>query len=324
VYGSNDGRTWTLLTSRETTDTSDQGFALEKIPVRDEAKGMSFRFLKIQVDHPGVPTDPAYPGLSSFSEFRIYGQRLEMSTAMNSVSIASDDSDPKRAQNRDTVTLTMTATEPLSHVEASVEGLEAQVTVQDSRHWKAMVTLPDDVAYGRTLRFTVDYTTVAGQTGATIVDTTDGTSLDLWNTRVRTVEVQQGWVVASSPAFPGVGTPEANGWRMFDGNLNTFTDTTSGNGWVCVTPPTGTNLTFDTVRLHPRSNLPGRANGDLVQGSADGGTTWTTLTTINGITDGNQWYIFPLASRASYPMIRITDPHGGFTNLAEVQLLVGP
>ncbi|RZT11727.1 hypothetical protein EV649_7379 [Kribbella sp. VKM Ac-2569] len=321
VYGSNDGRAWILLTSRETTDTSEQGFALERIPVRDDALGHSFRFLKIRVDHPGVPTDPAYPGLSSFSEFHIYGQRLEMSTAINSVSIASDGSDPKRAQNGDTVTLTMTATEPLSQVKASIEGLEAQVTSQDGLHWTATVKLPDDVGYGRPLRFTVDYTTVSGQAGATIIDTTDDTALELWNTRVRTVEVQQGWVVASSPAFPGVGTPEANGWRMFDGDLNTFTDTTSGNGWVTVTPPAGTNLTFDAVRVRPRSNFPARANGDLVQGSSDGGTSWTTLTTINGITDGNQWYAFPLATQASYPMIRIADSHGGFTNLAEVQFL---
>ncbi|GAA3091935.1 hypothetical protein JOF29_006925 [Kribbella aluminosa] len=323
VYGSNDGRTWTVLTSRETTDTSGQGFALEKIAVRDEVKGLGFRFLKLQVDHPGPPTDPAYPGISSFSEFRIYGQRAEVSTALNAVSLSSSDSDPKLAQNGDRVTLTMAAAEPLSHLEASIEGLAAQVSHTDDQHWTATVTLPDDVAYGRALQFTVDYTTAAGQTGATIVYTTDGTSLALWNTHVRTVPIQQSWVVASSPAYPGVGTPEANGWRMFDGDLTTFTDTTTSTGWVSVTPPPGTTLTFDTVRVHPRSNLPDRANGDLVQASTDGGTTWTTLTTITGITSGDQWYTYPLATQATYPAIRITDPHGGFTNLAEIQLLAG-
>jgi hypothetical protein len=321
VYGSNDATTWTLLTSRETTNTSDRAFELEKIPVRDEVLGQSFRFLKLQVDHPGVPTDPAYPGLSSFSEFRVYGQRLEMSTALNSVSIASSNSDPALAQNGDTVTLTMAATEPLRSVDVRIEGLAAQLTSSDSQHWKATVVLPDDVAYGRALRFTADYVTSAGEAGATIVGSTDGTSLQLWNTQVQKVEVQRPWVVASSIIFPGVGTAEDNGWRMFDGDINTYTDTTSGNGWVKVTAPS--NLDFNAVRVRPRSNFPTRANGTLVQASADG-TTWTTLTMITGITDGNQWYLFPLAATTSQPMIRLLDNHNGFSNLAEVQLLKAP
>ncbi|MFI7068010.1 putative Ig domain-containing protein [Kribbella sp. NPDC050124] len=317
VYGSNDGRTWTLLTSRETTNTSDRAFELETIPVRDEVKDQSFRFLKLQVDHPGVPTDPAYPGLSSFSEFRVHGERIEMSTALNAVSISSSNSDPKLAQNGDTVTLTLTATEPLSAVTATIEGRAATVTSSDSQHWTAKLVLPDDVGYGRALQFAVDYTTAAGDPGATIVSSTDGSTLQLWNSAVQTLAIQPGWVVASSVVFPGVSTAEDNGWRMFDGNINTFTDTTSGNGWVKVTAP----LEFNAVRVHPRTNFPSRANGTVVQSSTDGGTTWTTLATINGVVDGNQWYVFPLTSTVSVPMIRVYDGHGGFTNLAEVQLL---
>ncbi|MGW5650541.1 Ig domain-containing protein [Streptomyces humi] len=320
VYGSNDGRTWTLLTSRETTDTTDEKFAMETIPVLDSVKDKSFRFLKIQVDDPGVPTDPAYPGITSFGEFRIHGQRVEMSTAMNSVSVASNDSNSTLAQNGDTVTLTMGATEPLKNVTATIEGVDAQVTSSDSQHWTATAVLPDDVAYGRALQFAVDYTTTAGATGGTVIATTDGTSLQLWNTNAKKLDVQQGWVTASTVQYPGKSTAEANGYRMFDGDTTTFTDTTSKNGWVTVTPPSGTTLDFDLVRIRPRADLPTRANGDLIQASSDGGSTWTTLVKITGITAGDQWYVFPLASATSQPMIRVYDGHGGYTNLAEVQL----
>jgi hypothetical protein len=321
VYGSNDGTTWTLLTSRETTDTTAQGFEMETIPVRAEVQGKSFQFFKVQVDHPGVPTDPAYPGLSSFGELRIHGARLETAQAISSATLSSSNAVAGQAVNGDTVTLDLVATKPLSAVSVAIEGADATVTSSDNQHWRATVVLPENVDYGRALRFAADYTTTDGQVGATVSRTTDGSTLQLWNTHVQIVAVDRSWVNASTPAWPGTGTTADNGWRMFDGNLTTATDTTAANGWVTVAPTNGSTLDFDAVRVRPRANYPARANGTLVQGSTDGGTTWQTLATINGVTSDLQWYVFTLPQHASVPMVRILDEHGGNTNLAEVQFL---
>ncbi|UPO90130.1 putative Ig domain-containing protein [Niallia sp. Man26] len=74
VYGSNDGNEWTLLSDRPTTNTEE----MERIPVKSSLTDQSFRYFKLQIDYPGIPTDPAYPGISSFAELRIDGSRLEV------------------------------------------------------------------------------------------------------------------------------------------------------------------------------------------------------------------------------------------------------
>ncbi|WP_432877500.1 putative Ig domain-containing protein [Kribbella sp. CA-245084] len=321
VYGSNDGQTWTLLTSRETTDTTSSNFAIETIPVRSEVQGQSFRFFKVQVDDPGVPNDPAYPGLSSFSEFRIHGTRAETVQAVSSVHLSSNNPVAGQAVNGDTVALDLASTQPLATLNASIEGVSATVTNTDNEHWHATAVLPENVDYGRALQFTAEYTTTDGRIGATVFQTTDGSSLQLWNTHVKVAGISQAWVDASTPAWPGTGTTAANGWRMFDGDITTSTDTTTSNGWVTVVPTDGSSLSFDAVRVHARSTYANRANGTVLQGSTDGGATWQTFLTISGVTSDQQWYTFTLPKHESVPMLRVLDEHGGNTNVAEVQLL---
>ncbi len=320
VYGSNDGQTWTLLTSRETTDTT-PGFAMETIPVRPQVQNRSFRFFKVQVDDPGVPTDPNYPGLSSFGELRIHGVRVETAQAISSATISSDDPTAGQAVNGDTVALDLVATQPLAAVDVRIEGATATVTSTDAEHWHATAVLPENVDFGRALRFSADYTTADGQAGSTVYQTTDGSALQLWNTHVLTAAVPSAWVNASTPQWPGTGTTAANGRRMFDGDLTTATDTTTANGWVTVTPTDGSSLAFDAVRLHARATYASRANGTVLQGSTDGGATWQTFLTVSGVTSDQQWYLFTLPQHTVIPMLRVLDEHGGNTNIAEVQLL---
>ncbi|MEU4383986.1 discoidin domain-containing protein [Promicromonospora sp. NPDC023805] len=74
VYGSSDGQTWTLLTEHPNVGDDVE---VEQVAVREAERDSAFRYLKLQVDEPGVPTDPAYPGIWSLADFRIDGERIE-------------------------------------------------------------------------------------------------------------------------------------------------------------------------------------------------------------------------------------------------------
>ncbi|MCO7124682.1 discoidin domain-containing protein [Sporolactobacillus shoreicorticis] len=74
VYGSNDKTSWTLLTEKETSQTN----KMETVAVKDTLVDSTFRYLKIQVDNPGPDTDPMYPGISTRSEFHIFGTRHQV------------------------------------------------------------------------------------------------------------------------------------------------------------------------------------------------------------------------------------------------------
>ncbi|WP_147437594.1 fibronectin type III domain-containing protein [Streptomyces radicis] len=131
--------------------------------------------------------------------------------------------------------------------------------------------------------------------------------------------VTQDMVLASTPPWGGGGTPGDNAWRAFDGDTATFTDTTAATSWITVDPGDLGPIPVDAVRLHPRASHPARANGTVFQGSDDGGLTWETFHTVEGVAEV-RWYDMPLDEPVSHRLIRILDDHDGRANLAEVQL----
>jgi hypothetical protein len=124
-------------------------------------------------------------------------------------------------------------------------------------------------------------------------------------------------VEASTEAWGGGGTKAQNGWRAFDGDLATATDTTTSAGWIDVRLPAAVAL--DGVRYHPRSTHVTRLNGAVFRGSADGGATWTDLHTVSGV-DTAQWYSVALPRTAAYPLLRVAFPSGN-ANVAEIEFL---
>lgn len=75
VYGSSDGQAWTLLTEHPNAGDDTE---IEQVAVRAAERDSAFRYLKLQIDEPGVPTDPASPVVIwTLADLRIDGERIE-------------------------------------------------------------------------------------------------------------------------------------------------------------------------------------------------------------------------------------------------------
>ncbi|MFD8385764.1 discoidin domain-containing protein [Streptomyces sp. NPDC059679] len=141
------------------------------------------------------------------------------------------------------------------------------------------------------------------------------------DTLLRKFEIAQGMVQASTIEWPGKGTKESNGWKAFDGDTATYTDTLAAESWIDIDAGDKGPITVDRIRVHPRTDAADkilRANGTVFRGSDDGGQTWTDLHTLSGISAA-QWYEVKLPERASYRLIRVLDGHNGRCNLAEIE-----
>ncbi|MEV7422632.1 discoidin domain-containing protein [Streptomyces sp. NPDC091212] len=137
------------------------------------------------------------------------------------------------------------------------------------------------------------------------------------DTLLRQFKVTREMVEASTIEWPGTGTKASNGWKAFDGDTATYTDTLATESWIDIDAGAAGPVTIDKIRFHPRTGLETRANGTVFQGSDDG-QNWTDLHTISGVSAA-QWYEVKLGRTASHRRIRVYDNHGGSANLAEIE-----
>jgi hypothetical protein len=167
VYGSNDKSAWTLLTSRETTDTSNRNFEMEVIPVLPGLEDTKFRCFMVRVDHPGPPTDPAYPGISSYGEFHFYATRYDLLAPVDvtaRVNIVQSGLTVNRFTQKTTGTVSFTNTTQQTitgPLHLHLQGLTAGVTLDNATGVKdgvPYITLPvTDLAPGQGVSVTTTF-----------------------------------------------------------------------------------------------------------------------------------------------------------------------
>lgn len=171
VYGSNDMTNWTLLTSRETTDTTSRNFEMEVIPVLPGLENEEFRYFMARIDHPGIPTDPAYPGISSYGEFRFHGVRHDLRAPLDmtaSARIVRSGLSVNRFTSKYTGTVSITnttATTLKGPLQFRLDGLTGGVTLDNASGTKdgaPYLTLPQtELAPGQTVSVSTTFTNPA-------------------------------------------------------------------------------------------------------------------------------------------------------------------
>jgi len=316
VYGSNDGVAWTKLTTAMTTNTN----SLETLPVDPSLVNQTFRLFKVQVDQPGVATDPNFPGIFSLAEFHIRGDRVEAVDRIATATIKSNGAAPGIATNGDTVTVSFTTTEPVSGVAGTIVGAPATISGSGTQ-WTASAVLPNSIPSGQNATFSIGYTTADGTQADPLVLTSDGSKLFLSNStglisNVPTISTPvslSGELEASKQQYVN---------KMFDNDATTFSDVASVNGQYYITLDFGAggSVALSRVELLVRQDSWGtsRAGNLHLEGSNDL-STWTTITnngkgTLDWQTLGLRSGYMPTAFR--YIKIANTD----WVNIAELRL----
>ncbi|MEU6246528.1 putative Ig domain-containing protein [Glycomyces sp. NPDC047010] len=311
VYGSIDGVTWELLTERPTTETS----RWESIPVVAEHAGEAYRYLKVQLDEPGIPTDPAYPGIWSIGEFRIGGERSEVPGTITTATVASPDALAGRVTAGDTVNVAFTSPTAITGVSASLAGQPLTVASEDGRNWTATGVL-GDLDGGGALDLAIEHTTADGTAAATVHGSTDGTALYGSDER-NLVDLSAAQVVTAAGEPDTAKAPHSA--AMLDGNAATFSDVPAvdGKSTLIWDFGDGAGLTLDRADFLARQDNNGMIRmADLVLEGSNDLDSWTRLTdpTVKTLS----WQGLDAEGAEGYRYLRVSN--GALIDIAELRV----
>ncbi|GAA1689143.1 hypothetical protein GCM10009830_40910 [Glycomyces endophyticus] len=314
VYGSNDGLTWDLLTEHATTETSRP----ETVDVAAEHAGEAYRYLKVQLDEPGIPTDPAYPGIWSIGEFRIDGERTEVPGTVDTVTVTSPDALAGRVTAGDTVNVAFASPTPITDAAVAIGGQPLDATSADGLTWTATGVLADLDGGGR-LDLAIEHTTADGEEAAAVHGSTDGTAL--YGSDERTLVDLAGVDVVTAAGEPDA-AKAAHAAAMLDGNAATFSDVPAVDGEFHLIWDfgDGARLDLDRADLLARQDNNGmiRMAGLVLEGSNDL-EDWTTLT--GPAVKTLSWQGLDADGGDGYRYLRIAN--GALIDIAELRLFGG-
>lgn len=316
LYGADDGATWTLLTEHPNVG---EDSAIEWIDVRDEVRGQPFRFLKFQVDEPGVPSDPAFPGIWSIADIRIDGARSEAVGSMDTVSVSSPGAIAGRVVAGDSVEVRMTGPSGNTDVAVSVLGEPASVTSPAAGEWLATAIVPEGVERGTAVDLAVSFTTPDGAAADPIHATTDGSSLVVSSDEGRVDDVFRSATVLRPDGVVDAAWTQYTA-RMLDGDAATHSDTRLnsglyGNVWDL---GAGAAVSLTSAELLVRQDGYGTSRiADMrLEGSNDM-QSWTRLTPV-APAKTLSWQQWSVTDETAFRYIRLVN--GQILNVAELNL----
>ncbi|MGM9693771.1 MAG: alginate lyase family protein [Alloprevotella sp.] len=133
------------------------------------------------------------------------------------------------------------------------------------------------------------------------------------------IEELRGTVIGTAGSWGG--NASATRDAVFDGNLETFFDATSGNGaWAGMDLGSGKEAQVTEIRYCPRQSHPDRMVGGCFQGANS--STFSDAFTFHTVSETpatGTFTIVPIDNAERYRYLRYLSPDGGYCNVSEVK-----